>query len=227
MDDRHEDWYGRGEDRRRNKGRRFSDRETEPPRPYRRGDVRTLYPRGGYPSHEARPYRGGPLGSELRDPYEPERTGERNRTHHGHAYGRWTEEYRRERDDRPDRLPLSGEGTLSSPHRDDTEMIYYSPYGGPERLPERPSGRFTGRGPKGYQRSDERIREDVCDHLADDSLVDASEMEVTVSDGEVTLSGNAHAREEKRRVEDIIERISGVRDVHNQLRVSRGRREEP
>jgi osmotically-inducible protein OsmY len=58
-------------------------------------------------------------------------------------------------------------------------------------------------------------------------MVDASDMEVAVKDGEVTLLGNARAREEKRRVEDIIDGISGVREIHNQLRVSRGRQEEP
>jgi osmotically-inducible protein OsmY len=31
-----------------------------------------------------------------------------------------------------------------------------------------------GRGPKNYQRSEERIREDVCDRLSDDYLIDAS-----------------------------------------------------
>lgn len=61
MDNRHEDWYGRSEDRRRNEGRRVSDRGTEPPRHYRHGDVRTDYPRGGYPEHQVGPYRGGPL----------------------------------------------------------------------------------------------------------------------------------------------------------------------
>jgi osmotically-inducible protein OsmY len=58
-------------------------------------------------------------------------------------------------------------------------------------------------------------------------MVDASDIEVAVTDGEVTLSGNARAREEKRRAEEIIDGISGVREVHNQLRVSRGRQEEP
>lgn len=77
-----------------------------------------------------------------------------------------------------------------------------------------------GRGPRGYRRSDERIREDICDMLTDDPYIDASNMEVTVKDCEVTLSGNVSSREDKRRAEDIAERISGVKDVHNSLRVS-------
>jgi osmotically-inducible protein OsmY len=83
-------------------------------------------------------------------------------------------------------------------------------------------GQYAGRGPKGYQRSDDRIREDVCDRLADDPMLDATEIEVTVNQGEVTLSGSVRERADKRRAEDMIERISGVREVHNALRVNRG-----
>jgi osmotically-inducible protein OsmY len=83
-------------------------------------------------------------------------------------------------------------------------------------------GSFSGRGPKGYRRSDERIREDVCDRLADDPMVDASDVEISVKEGEVTLSGFVRDREDKHRAEDLVERISGVREVHNSLRVNRG-----
>ena len=76
-----------------------------------------------------------------------------------------------------------------------------------------------GRGPKGYTRSDERIRDDVSDRLTDDWLVDASEIEVTVSSGEVTLSGFVSSRDAKRRAEDCAEEVSGVRHVQNNLRV--------
>ena len=78
---------------------------------------------------------------------------------------------------------------------------------------------FTGRGPKGYQRSDERINEDVCDRLCDSGEIDASEVEVRVSGGEVTLTGSVSDRNQKRRAEDLIEQVSGVREVHNNLRV--------
>lgn len=79
-------------------------------------------------------------------------------------------------------------------------------------------GRFAGRGPKGYRRSDERIREEICDLLTEDPEIDASEVTVTVENGEVTLEGCVADRQMKRDAEDCIESISGVRQVHNRLR---------
>jgi hypothetical protein len=84
------------------------------------------------------------------------------------------------------------------------------------------AGLHAGRGPRGYQRSDERIREDVCDILCAHGDIDASEIEVTVLNGEVTLIGVVRERPEKRMAEDVAEQVSGVREVHNQLRVSPG-----
>jgi len=76
-----------------------------------------------------------------------------------------------------------------------------------------------GRGPKGYTRSDDRIREDVNDRLTDDHLLDASDIDVKVSDGEVTLTGHIAHRLDKRRAEDLAERVAGVKHVQNNLRV--------
>ena len=76
-----------------------------------------------------------------------------------------------------------------------------------------------GRGPRGYKRSDERILEDVNDRLTDDPHLDASEIEVSVSDREVTLTGTVHSRFEKRHAEDLAESVSGVTHVQNNLRV--------
>ena len=81
------------------------------------------------------------------------------------------------------------------------------------------TGQYAGRGPRGYRRGDERIREDVCDRLTDDPRIDASDVDVEVKDGEVTLGGSVRSRDEKRFAEDVIERISGVRDVNNNLKV--------
>lgn len=76
-----------------------------------------------------------------------------------------------------------------------------------------------GRGPKGYRRSDERIREDVNDRLGDDYYIDASDIEVMVSNTEVTLTGTVQNRTDKRRAEDLAESVSGVSNVENRLRI--------
>lgn len=81
------------------------------------------------------------------------------------------------------------------------------------------TGPHRGKGPVGYQRSDERIRELVCEALADDDQIDASQIHVAVKDGEVTLSGTVDNRRIRREAEDCVSTISGVRDVQVQLRV--------
>jgi osmotically-inducible protein OsmY len=83
-------------------------------------------------------------------------------------------------------------------------------------------GGFAGRGPKGYTRTDERIREDVCERLSQNDDVDASEIEVVVKGGEVTLEGSVVTRSMKHEAEDIAESVSGVSDVHNRLKVMKG-----
>lgn len=86
---------------------------------------------------------------------------------------------------------------------------------------EQRSGQYAGRGPKGYRRSDERIREDVNDRLTEDPYLDATNIEVSVSEGYVTLSGMVESRDDKRRAESLTESVAGVSDVSNQLRVNR------
>jgi osmotically-inducible protein OsmY len=78
---------------------------------------------------------------------------------------------------------------------------------------------FAGRGPKGYQRSDDRIKEQVSDRLMDDDDIDASEITVEVRGAEVTLTGTVNSREEKRLAEEAAEQAPGVREVQNHLRV--------
>lgn len=90
------------------------------------------------------------------------------------------------------------------------------------RVDDQASGGYRGRGPKGYHRSEQRIREDVCDRLSEDDWLDASDIDVKVQGEEVILTGSVHSREDKRRAEDLIEVISGVRNVENRLRVEHG-----
>lgn len=77
-----------------------------------------------------------------------------------------------------------------------------------------------GKGPRGYTRSDARILDDVSDRLADDRFVDASDIDVQVSEAEVTLTGTVVSREQKRRAEDCADMVSGVKHVQNNLRVA-------
>jgi osmotically-inducible protein OsmY len=80
-------------------------------------------------------------------------------------------------------------------------------------------GPHVGKGPKGYQRNFERVKENVCDALEQDGFVDASNIEVRCENGEIVLTGTVLDRQQKRRAELLAERVDGVRDVHNQLRV--------
>jgi hypothetical protein len=81
-------------------------------------------------------------------------------------------------------------------------------------------GPYEGLGPRGYRRSDANIEEDVCDLLTQHGQVDASDIEVKVENGEVTLTGMVNDRRSKRLAEDLAESISGVVDVHNHLRLA-------
>lgn len=101
------------------------------------------------------------------------------------------------------------------------EGAYYGRGTARGMLPRGPTltGGFRGVGPVGYQRSDERIMEDVCEVLTLDDLIDASGIEIRVARGEVTLSGFVPDRQTKRAAEEVIEDIPGVTEIHNQLRM--------
>ena len=82
------------------------------------------------------------------------------------------------------------------------------------------SGPYAGRGPKGYRRSDERIQEDICERLTEHPSIDASDIEVVVGAGDVTLTGRVESRAVKHLTEVMVETVSGVKEVHNQLRIA-------
>lgn len=79
---------------------------------------------------------------------------------------------------------------------------------------------FLGKGPKGYRRSDERIKDDVCEALTRHPGIDASEIEVEVKTGVVTLKGYVPDRWMKRSAEWLIDRIYGVEDVENGIHLN-------
>src|SRR5207253_1498766 len=82
-----------------------------------------------------------------------------------------------------------------------------------------PDPDHRGHGPRGYRRSDERISDEIHQRLTDDPWLDASNIEVEVKGGEVTLNGRVDNREAKHRAERLIEELSGVSHVQNNLRV--------
>ena len=78
--------------------------------------------------------------------------------------------------------------------------------------------RHFGKGPKGYKRSDEKIHDEVCELLTSHYDIDASEIEVEVKEGVVTLGGSVESRRTKRMAEDVVADMNGVQDVRNNLR---------
>jgi osmotically-inducible protein OsmY len=82
-------------------------------------------------------------------------------------------------------------------------------------------GQFYGMGPQGYQRSDELITEDVCERLTRHGRVDASNIKIDVQNGEVFLKGTVPDREMKWLAVYVAEDITGVKDVHNEIKVER------
>ena len=80
-----------------------------------------------------------------------------------------------------------------------------------------------GSGPRGYQRSDERIEDDINDRLTWHGQLDATDVHVDVQDGVATLDGIVEDRRQKRIAEDVAESVSGVEDVNNQLKIKNRR----
>jgi hypothetical protein len=75
-------------------------------------------------------------------------------------------------------------------------------------------------GPKGYTRSDERLREDISERLMQAYDIDSSEVTVQVQVGKVVLEGTVPDRYMKHAIEDIADGAPGVQDVDNRIRVT-------
>jgi BON domain len=126
-------------------------------------------------------------------------------------YGRGLERYR-EHAERGDWVRGAGRGEGREPKGHGEIGRSGEGWGG---MSER--GRYAGRGPKNYVRSDQRIWEDVNECLTENAYIDATDIEVQVKEGEVTLTGAVEDRRSKRLAEDLAESVTGVKEVHNQL----------
>ena len=126
-------------------------------------------------------------------------------------------------DDRPRNLGARDyEARHFGPGRFESDLGFgYPQHEGREGIDRDDRGPHYGKGPKGYKRSDERIREDVCETIARQGHIDASDVEVKVVEAVVTLSGTVGMRHQKRALEQMVEHVHGVEDVRNELRLQR------
>ena len=82
------------------------------------------------------------------------------------------------------------------------------------------AGPHAGKGPQGWARTDARLKEQVCEALMQDRLLDARGIEVATEGGVVTLNGTVAAAAGVRLAETIVRRCGGVKDVSNNLTVA-------
>lgn len=80
---------------------------------------------------------------------------------------------------------------------------------------------FYGVGPRGYKRSDLKLKEEAMSILQQDPILDSSDIYLEVSNNVLYLTGLVDSRRDKKRAEVLIEDIFGVEDVQNQLRITR------
>ena len=190
-------------------------------------------------NEERRPYAevyGGPGRGQARPP-QTSRRGE-----FGGPYGRGYAENSRQRDrygyaDQRKRYGRRGDfGGYSEPGYDaDTDSDYNYGYGRQPaddepwnyNEPWMVPGPFSGLGPRGYERSDENIYDDVCERLTNHGFVDASDIELSVDKGIVTLQGSIDSRQQKRLAEAAVDTVPGVFDVNNRLVIRRRRPASP
>jgi hypothetical protein len=207
-----QDWGAEDFDRYRDERRTFQDEETRY-RPF--GEGGPIATRSGAYSGEGRPFGAGGRYDELSLDYRDFEAQDRRFRPREYESSRYTPNPREGRGEEPRTWWDRTQDEVSSWFGDD----------GARRRREWDERRadfraeHRGRGPRGYKRSDGRMEEDLNDRLTEDPYLDASDIEVSVKDSEVTLTGTVAWREDKRRAEDLAELVSGVSHVQNNLRV--------
>ena len=68
--------------------------------------------------------------------------------------------------------------------------------------------------------TDESLKKSVSEALYKSHEIDASDIEVSVQDSVVTLSGTVSDREMKRNAERCLDELRGVKDIYNRLTFS-------
>ena len=89
-------------------------------------------------------------------------------------------------------------------------------------VPPDSSAVHRGRGPRGYIRRPERIREDLCDRLTENPFIDASDIDVAVTGSEVVLTGTVDSDIALRQTQAIAQEVIGVTRVDSRLGIRGG-----
>ncbi len=87
-------------------------------------------------------------------------------------------------------------------------------------------GPYTGMGPSDYTGQDDWIYHQINQRLMAHGYLDASDIEVSVDEGIVTLTGSVDSRKAKRQAEDTVDSVLGVVDVNNELRIEHKEHQE-
>ena len=64
---------------------------------------------------------------------------------------------------------------------------------------------------------DDRIRDEIVRLLAKSAAVDASRVDIVVTDGDVTLTGTAPDEDQRARIEAIVESVAAAAGIENQI----------
>lgn len=115
-----------------------------------------------------------------------------------------------------------GAGAYNEPYGEGQQYSSVGEYGGQygNESANEQWGQHRGKGPKGYQRSDERLKELISERLREDPHIDPSDVTISVQGGKITLDGTVDSRQAKNSIEDIAEQF-GVEEVQNNLRVQK------
>lgn len=189
---------------------------------YRGGSYEGGYGNSGYDTDRFREHRGSWADdmSYDDDAYRNKRSredgGYGGMNYNSGNYGAYNQNYNRYRSEYDDQ---DEDRTWWDKSRDEVSSWFGDDDAERRREQDRMRSGHRGKGPKGYKRSDERIKEDISDRLGDDPYIDATEIEIVVANGEVTLMGSVNDRMDKRRAEDLAEKVSGVQNVENRIRV--------
>lgn len=110
-----------------------------------------------------------------------------------------------------DGYAISGESEFSRERSDPYEMVDY--------LIDREVS-FKGKGPRGFDISDQKIYENVCEALASSMELDASDIDVEVMDSTVTLKGSVEDENRCHLSQLLVQEVAGVTEVVNELKIN-------